>query len=73
VVGLIRFLRRPENRVVWWLVGVCAAFGARRALGEDVIIAGSVSDEEAKGLLGQWKAARVPEVGRDSNRVEPML
>jgi hypothetical protein len=37
-----------------------------------VIIAGSGSDEEAKGPLGQWKAARVPEVGRpDSNRVEP--
>jgi hypothetical protein len=37
-----------------------------------VIIASSGSDEEAKGLLGQWKAARVPEVGRpDSNRVEP--
>jgi len=37
-----------------------------------VIIAGSVSDEEAKGLFGQWKPARVPEVGRpDSNRVEP--
>jgi len=37
-----------------------------------VIIASSGSDEEAKGLLGQWKAARVPEAGRpDSNRVEP--
>jgi hypothetical protein len=64
VVGLI--VRRPKNRVVWGLVG------ARRALREGVIIAGSVSDEEAKGLLGQWKAASVPKVGRpDSNRVEP--
>jgi hypothetical protein len=37
-----------------------------------VIISGSGSDEEAKGLFGQWKAARVPEAGRpDSNRVEP--
>jgi hypothetical protein len=50
----------------------CAAFGAGRALGEDVIIVGSVSGEEAKGLFGQWKPARVPEVGRlDSDRVEP--
>jgi len=52
---LIGFLRRPENGVVWWLVGVLSAFGAGRALGEDVIIAGSVSGEEAKGLFGQWK------------------
>ena len=52
VVGLIGFLRRPENRVVWWLVGVLSAFGAGRALGEDVTIAGAVSGEEAKGLLG---------------------
>jgi hypothetical protein len=34
VVGLIAFLRRPENRVVWWLVGVGAAFGASTALGD---------------------------------------
>ena len=34
-------------------------------------MASSGSDEEAKGLFGQWKAASVPEVGRpDSNRVE---
>ena len=34
VVGAIGFLRRPENRVVWWLVGVGAAFGAEVALGD---------------------------------------
>ena len=34
VVGAIGFLRRPENRVVWWLVGVGAAFGAQTALGD---------------------------------------
>jgi signal transduction histidine kinase len=34
VVGAIGFLRRPENRVVWWLVGVGAAFGAQVALGD---------------------------------------
>jgi hypothetical protein len=67
VVGLIGFLRRPENRVVWWLVG------AGRALGEDVIIASSVSDEEAKGLFAQWKPARVPEVaGRTQTELNPM-
>ena len=34
VVGLFAFLRRPENRVVWWLVGVGASFGASVALGD---------------------------------------
>jgi DNA-binding CsgD family transcriptional regulator len=34
VIGAIGFLRRPENRVVWWLVGVGAAFGAQTALGD---------------------------------------
>ena len=34
VIGVIGFLRRPENRVVWWLVGVGAAFGAQTALGD---------------------------------------
>jgi hypothetical protein len=34
VVGAVGFLRRPENRVVWWLVGVGAAFGAAVALGD---------------------------------------
>jgi hypothetical protein len=71
VVGLIGFLRRPENRVVWWLVSVWSAFGAGRALGEDVIIVGSVSGEEAKGLFGQWKPARVPEVGRTQTELNP--
>ena len=35
-----------------------------------MIIASSVSDEEAKGLLGQWKAARVLEVGRPESETE---
>ncbi len=34
VIGAIGFLRRPDNRVVWWLVGVGAAFGASTALGD---------------------------------------
>jgi signal transduction histidine kinase len=34
VAGAIAFLRRPENRVVWWLLGVGAAFGASTALGD---------------------------------------
>ena len=33
-IGAIGFLRRPDNRVVWWLVGVGAAFGASTALGD---------------------------------------
>ena len=34
VIGAVGFLRRPENRVVWWLVGFGAAFGAEVALGD---------------------------------------
>src|SRR5262249_28443386 len=34
VAGAVGFLRRPENRVVWWLVGLGAAFGAQTALGD---------------------------------------
>jgi peptidoglycan/LPS O-acetylase OafA/YrhL len=34
VIGAAGFLRRPENRVVWWLVGFSAAFGAEVALGD---------------------------------------
>ena len=34
IVGAIGFLRRPDNRVVWWLVGVGAAFGTQTALGD---------------------------------------
>jgi cyanate permease len=34
VAGAIGFLRRPDNRVVWWLVGLGAAFGAQTALGD---------------------------------------
>jgi signal transduction histidine kinase len=34
VIGLVGFLRQPENRVVWWLVGVGVAFGCDVALGD---------------------------------------
>jgi signal transduction histidine kinase len=34
VIGAVGFLRRPENRVVWWLVGFGAEFGAEVALGD---------------------------------------
>jgi hypothetical protein len=38
-----------------------------------VIIATSGSDEEAKGLLGQWKAARVRKsAGRTQTELNPM-
>ena len=48
VVGLIAFLRRPENRVVWWLVGVGAAFGASTALGDVFLPMADTS-------LGRWR------------------
>jgi hypothetical protein len=52
--------------MVWWLVG------AVRALGEDVIIASSVSDEEAKGLRGQRKApAFRKSAGRTQTELNP--
>src|ERR1700684_952420 len=34
VIGLIGFIRRPENRVVWWLLGVAVLFGCSVALGD---------------------------------------
>ena len=34
VIGLVGFLRQPENRVVWWLVGLGVAFGCDVALGD---------------------------------------
>jgi alkyl hydroperoxide reductase subunit AhpC len=42
--------------------------------GEDVIVSGSVSDEEARELFGEWEAPRpyiriVPQPGRGSTRV----
>ena len=34
VLGVAGFLRQPENRMVWWLVGVGAAFACETALGD---------------------------------------
>ena len=34
MIGLVGFLRQPENRVAWWLVGVGVAFGCDVALGD---------------------------------------
>lgn len=34
VIGLAGFWRQPQNRVVWWLVGVGAAFGCDVAIGD---------------------------------------
>ena len=36
-VGLIGYLRRPGNRVVWWLVGFGAAFAAETVLGDSFL------------------------------------
>src|SRR6202008_2741100 len=33
VLGVAGFLRQPENRMVWWLVGVGAAFSCETVLG----------------------------------------
>ena len=33
-IGLLAFVRRPDNRVVWWLVGFSAAYAANTAIGD---------------------------------------
>ena len=60
VAGAVGFLRRPENRVVWWLVGVGVAFGAAVALG-DVFLPMAVRHWGAGG----WRlAGRCADGGR---------
>ena len=63
VIGLAGFVRQPENRVVWWLVGVGAAFACDVALG-DVFLPmaenhwGVTSSTTAViALLDHWLAA----------------
>jgi signal transduction histidine kinase len=34
VLGVAGFLRQPQNRVVWWLIGVGAGFGCDVAIGD---------------------------------------
>jgi signal transduction histidine kinase len=60
VIGAAGFLRRPHNRVVWWLVGFGAAFSIEVALGDVFVpLAEQHWGYTAPGtvlaaLVGQW-------------------
>ncbi len=66
VIGLVGFLRQPENRVVWWLVGVGVAFGCDTALGDVFLpmaenhwgVTSSIT--AAIALLDHWFAVAAP-------------
>jgi signal transduction histidine kinase len=69
VLGVAGFLRQPENRMVWWLVGVGVAFGCDVALG-DVFLPmaeshwGVTSSATAAiALLEHWLAVAGPVAG----------
>jgi signal transduction histidine kinase len=66
VLGVVGFLRQPENRLVWWLIGVGVAFGCDVALG-DVFLPmaenhwGVTSSATAAiALLEHWSAVAAP-------------
>jgi signal transduction histidine kinase len=69
VLGVAGFLRQPENRMVWWLVGVGAAFGCDTALGDVFLPMAethwgvSSSATEAIALLEHWCAVAGPVAG----------
>ena len=66
VLGVVGFLRQPENRMVWWLVGVGAAFGCDTALGDVFLPMAEThwgvtsSATEAIALLEHWCAVAGP-------------
>jgi signal transduction histidine kinase len=69
VLGVAGFLRQPENRMVWWLVGVGAAFSCETALGDVFLpmaenhwgVTSSVT--AAIALLEHWSAVAGPVAG----------
>ena len=69
VIGLVGFLRQPENRVAWWLVGVGVAFGCDVALGDVFLpmaeshwgVTSSIT--AAIALLEHWFAVAGPVAG----------
>jgi signal transduction histidine kinase len=69
VLGVAGFLRQPENRMVWWLVGVGAGFGCDVALGDVFLpmaeshwgVTSSVT--AAIALLEHWFAVAGPVAG----------
>ncbi len=65
VIGAVGFLRRPQNRVVWWLVGFGAAFGAQVALGDVLVPAAeqhwgfAAPGTVLAALVCQWAGAAI--------------
>ena len=69
VLGVAGFLRQPENRMVWWLVGVGVAFGCDAALGDVFLPMAenhwgvTASATAAIALLEHWFAVAGPVAG----------
>ena len=69
VIGLIGFVRRPENRVVWWLLGVAVLFGCEVALGDLFLpmvenhLGVTSPVTAALALIGKWVGAGIAVAG----------
>jgi signal transduction histidine kinase len=69
VLGVAGFLRQPENRMVWWLVGLGVALGCDAALGDVILPMAenhwgvTASATAAIALLEHWLAVAGPVAG----------
>ena len=69
VLGVAGFLRQPENRMVWWLVGLGVALGCDTALGDVFLPMAenhwgvTASATAAIALLEHWLAVAGPVAG----------
>lgn len=69
VLGVAGFLRQPENRMVWWLVGLGVALGCDSALGDVFLPMAenhwgvTASATAAIALLEHWLAVAGPVAG----------
>jgi signal transduction histidine kinase len=69
VLGVAGFLRQPENRMVWWLVGLGVALGCDTALGDVILPMAenhwgvTASATAAIALLEHWLAVAGPVAG----------
>ena len=69
VLGVAGFLRQPENRMVWWLVGLGVAVGCDTALGDVFLPMAenhwgvTASATAAIALLEHWLAVAGPVAG----------
>jgi signal transduction histidine kinase len=69
VIGVIGFVRRPGNRVVWWLLGVATLFGCEVAIGDLFLpmignhLGVTSPVTAAVALLGKWIGAGIAVAG----------